>query len=100
MNSNTKILSVVAYISWIGWIISLLLRDKTDSIVRQHLNQALILNVVSIVCGVLNGIGGYVGYLGGLLSIAVLVFAIWGIVRAIQGSEEPLPLVGNFTIIQ
>ena len=44
--SNTA--AVAAYITWIGWIIAFLIRDKTDGFVAHHLNQALVINLLKI----------------------------------------------------
>ncbi len=99
MQQGSKGLSIVSYITWIGWIIALLARDKSDTLVIRHLNQALILNLVSTVATILTRIGGFFAIIGWVIDVAVLVFWIWGIVRAIKGSEEPLPLIGGINII-
>lgn len=95
---NTKVLSVISYITWIGWIVAFILRDKHDRVVTQHLNQALALNIVGILVSAGARIGGVIGWAAGIISLASLILAIWGIIRAIQGSAEPLPLIGNFKI--
>jgi len=95
---NTKVLSVVSYITWIGWIVAFILRDKYDRVVTQHLNQALALNIVGILVSAGTRIGGAIGWIAGIISLISLILAIWGIIRAIQGSAEPLPLIGNFKI--
>lgn len=99
MNKHTKLYSVISYITWIGWILALLLRDKDDAMVRHHLNQALILNIASLVCGLLTRIGGLFGTVGTLLDIAVFVLCIMGIVRAAKLSDEPLPVIGQYHLI-
>ena len=95
---NTKVLSVVSYITWIGWIVAFILRDKYDRVVTQHLNQALALNIVGILVSAGTRIGGAIAWVAGIISLISLILAIWGIIRAIQGSAEPLPLIGNFKI--
>jgi len=95
---NTKVLSVISYITWIGWIVAFILRDKYDRVVTQHLNQALALNIVGILVSAGTRIGGAIGWIAGIISLISLILAIWGIIRAIQGSAEPLPLIGNFKI--
>jgi len=95
---NTKVLSVISYITWIGWIVAFILRDKYDRVVTQHLNQALALNIVGILVSAGTRIGGAIAWVAGIISLISLILAIWGIIRAIQGSAEPLPLIGNFKI--
>lgn len=100
MKEKSCLLAVVSYITWIGWIVALLMRDQNDTLVRRHLNQALILNLVSVASGILIRLGGIFRIAGGVIGVACTVFAIWGIVRALQKSEEPLPLIGDYTLIQ
>jgi len=82
---NTKVLSVISYITWIGWIVAFILRDKYDRVVTQHLNQALALNIVGILVSAGTRIGGAIGWIAGIISLISLILAIWGIIRAISG---------------
>lgn len=95
MYKHSKLCSVLSYITWIGWFVAYFLRDRADSLVRRHLNQALILNLVSLVASYLARRSGVIGIVGELVDLVVLVFAIMGIVRAFKLSEEPLPLIGT-----
>lgn len=99
MNSNTKLYSIISYITWIGWLIAFLARDKNDQTVSFHLNQALMLNIASTVVSFVARIGGIVGYVCGACSIVLLVFWVMGVVRAAKLSTEPLPLIGGITLI-
>ncbi len=99
MQNHSKLYSVLSYITWIGWLIALLMRDKGDSLVRRHLNQGLIINLASLVAGFLSGSSGIIARLGNILSLAAFVFWIMGIVRAFKMSEEPLPFIGNINWI-
>ena len=62
MNKNIKLFSVISYITWIGWIIAFVFGDRKDRILKQHLNQALALNIVGILVSTGNRIGGIIGY--------------------------------------
>lgn len=99
MNSNTKLFSAVSYLAWIGWLISFIFSEKDDRMVRHHLNQALVINIASTLGGILVRIGGIYGIAGDVISIAVVVFFIMGIVRALKLSAEPLPIIGDIHII-
>lgn len=99
MNSRTKTLSVVSYITWIGWVVALCMSEKDDRLVRHHLNQALVINILETIGTILARMGGVFGILGEVVDIAVLVFFIMGIVRAVKMSDEPLPLIGNIHIL-
>ena len=44
---NGKTARILSYITWIGWIIALVSGDKdNDEGLKQHLNQALICNIL------------------------------------------------------
>lgn len=99
MNNNNKIAAIVSYITWIGFIIAMFIGDRSDRYVSHHLNQALVLNLISVVGGVL-GVIPIVGNLAAsAVSVIVLIFWILGIYRAATGSTEPLPIVGDIHLI-
>ena len=58
MNTHTRLFSVISYITWIGWIIAFVFRDKNDKITLQHVNQALALNIVGILVSLGSRLGG------------------------------------------
>ena len=99
MYNHTRLYSVISYITWIGWIIAFILRDNRDQITRQHINQALALNIIGILVSAGNRIGGVIQWAAGIIALIALILTIWGIVRAVQMSAEPLPIIGNFRII-
>ncbi len=100
MNKNSKLYSVLSYITWIGFLVALFARDKDDTLVRRHLNQALILNIISTLATAVSRLGGIFTTLGSIVDLAVFVFFVMGIIRAFKMSEEPLPVIGNITLIQ
>ncbi len=102
MKDNSKLFAIVSYITWIGWLIAFFARDKDSTLVKKHLNQALILNIISTIISIVTRASSsfILGAVCGLVSIGVLVFWIWGIVRAAQASEEPLPIIGGFELIK
>ena len=78
---NGKTARILSYITWIGWIIALVSGDKdNDEGLKQHLNQA----IIPI----------------GITQVAASIFAIWGLIKAIQEDDEPLPLIGGLKIIK
>lgn len=103
---NSRTVGVVSYITWIGWIIAIVCGDKNDGFVKHHLNQALVLNIVSAVCGVLARILGHIPVIGlltgivlGVIGIVTLILAIMGIISAANDDTKPLPVVGGIRII-
>lgn len=99
MNDNSKVAAVVAYITWIGFLVALIIGNRSDRFVTHHLNQALIINILSIIGGVLAALPVLGGILGAIISIATFVFWIMGIYRAAIGSTEPLPFIGDIHLI-
>ena len=94
---NKKTTGILAYITWIGWLIAFLAGDKEGA--KFHLNQALVVNLASIVCGILGYIP-VINLVGGILGIVVFVFWVMGLIAAIREEEKPLPVIGNIRIIQ
>lgn len=95
MNSNSKAASIAAYITWVGFLIAIIMRDPTDRFTAHHMNQALVLNVIGIAAGALNIIP-IIGNIAGLvIGVGVFVLDIMGIARAASGSMEPLPFIGE-----
>lgn len=99
-SSNTKSHSVLSYITWIGWIVILCIRDKEDEVVKHHLNQALVLNLAFTIVNVLSRIGGIMSTICSVLSLCLFVFWIIAIVRATKLSTEPLPVLGGIQLIK
>lgn len=98
MNKHIKLFSIVSYITWIGWIIAFVFGDRRDRVLKQHINQALALNILGILVSTGNRIGGVIGYVAGLIAILALILTIMGIWRAAHLNDDPLPVVGNFRI--
>ena len=77
---DKKVTGIVAYITIIGWLIAFLAGDKEGG--KFHLNQALVLNLASLINGwVLSRILGLIPILGGIISwvisIVIFVFIIY-----------------------
>lgn len=88
-----KTMAIVGYITWIGFIIAMVSDSKNSTFTKFHLNQALILNIASIVCPI-------IPLVGVLLGIAVFVFWIMAVISAANGQMKPLPLIENIKIIK
>lgn len=99
MYKHSRLFSVLSYITWIGWIIALAMRDRNDPLVHRHLNQALILHIANVIAQILRRQHGVLHILGNLIDIIELVLVIVGIIRALRMSDEPLPLVGKFDLV-
>lgn len=99
MNNKSNAAAVISYLTWIGFIVALVIRDKTDSFTSHHLNQALVINVLGIVGGALNVIPMIGSVASGIVSLAVLVLWCMGVYRAVTWSMDPLPIIGDIHLI-
>jgi len=95
---NSKVTGIVGYIGWIGWIIAFLAGDKEGA--KFHLNQSLVLNLLALAGGVVSIIPILGAIVASVVSIAVFVFWIMGIVSAIKEEEKELPLIGKIQILK
>ncbi|MEL6141168.1 MAG: hypothetical protein AAFU67_06090 [Bacteroidota bacterium] len=100
MSSTTKtnnpiIVSVVAYLAFVGLIISYVLNKPTSELGSFHIRQALGIYLLFLVSGlvitipILGWIAGGAGFLLG--------FILWliGIVDAFNGQQKPVPVLGE-----
>lgn len=91
MNNSTedKTVAIVSYITFIGWIIALILNSnqKTD-LGAFHLRQALGLFITGMILW-------WIPVVGWVLNIVVFIFWLIGLINAIQGEKKPVPLVGD-----
>ncbi len=96
---NNKTLSIVSYISIVGWLIAYFMgKEKMDALLKYHLRQSLGLTIVSILFSVaLNIVAMIVPALGilGLVSLAFLLLWVIGIINAANGAQKPLPVIGK-----
>lgn len=96
---NNKTLSIVSYITLIGWLIAYFNgKEKADSLLKYHLRQALGLAIVSIIFNVvLTVVATIIPALSflGIAGLVIVVFWVMGIINAANGAEKPTPLVGK-----
>lgn len=96
---NNKTLSIVSYITLIGWLIAYFSgKDKADALLRYHLKQSLGLAIVSIALNViLNFIVSLLPALTflGLVGWVIIVFWILGMINAGNNAQKPVPVFGK-----
>ena len=98
MYRHSKLYAVVSYITWIGFIVALVGRDPADPLVRRHLNQALLINILETISRILGRFALF-GPVTFILDLAALVFFFMGIIRALNMDSRPLPLIGEIELI-
>ncbi|MBY0477945.1 MAG: hypothetical protein K2Q24_09895 [Chitinophagaceae bacterium] len=98
---DAKTTAWVSYLWWIGWIISLVTSNNTNSkpsLVVFHLRQSLGLLAISTALWILNMmlIFGFSGWYWIYTCLSVVLFILWiiGLIAAVQGEEKPVPVLG------
>ena len=99
---DKKTLSIISYITIIGWVIAYLQYNKLenkDSLTKFHLKQSLGIGILGIVVSiVLTIIGMVIPTLASILSLAnlaIVVLWVLGIINANNEQETPVPVVGG-----
>lgn len=94
---SAKTTGIVAYITWIGFILALVLGDKKGAMF--HINQALVINLATIIVNFV----AIIPILGWIVSFAGSIFCIvcWvmGLYYACTGQEKEVPLLGQFKLL-
>ena len=95
---DKKTTDIVAYLTWVGLIIAFIIGDRENS--KFHLNQSLVIWLVGTVSGML----AVIPLLGTLISVVggIFCFVCWfiGLIGAIQGTEKPVPVLGQFKLLK
>lgn len=99
----------LAWLSYVGiFFIIPMITQKNSAYSRFHVNQGVALFIAAIVCYIV----GYtlmivlafvlpmLSFVGSLICLIPVVFAIIGIVNALQGNAKRLPIIGNMQIVK
>lgn len=91
-----KDIAIISYITIIGLIIAFVMNsDKKEPFAYYHIRQVTGLAVTALalwVIGIIPILGWLVVILG---SICLLIMWIMGLINAINGKEEPVPILGK-----
>ena len=102
MENGNKLLAAISYI-WILCIVTILCA-KDDAFARYHANQGLVLLIANVAATVLGFVLAFIPVVGVIISwvisIALFVLMILGIVNAATGKMKPLPLIGGIQILK
>lgn len=100
---NKKTTGIVAYFTVIGLLIAFIMGDREGA--KFHLNQALVLELASLVnTYIVSKILGIIPFIGPLVSVVIslALFALWvlGLLAAIKEEEKEVPILGQIKILQ
>jgi uncharacterized membrane protein len=95
---HNKTLSILSYITLIGWLISFVMgKEKSNGLLKYHLKQSLGLILFSIVLSIILNVLLLMTKIGilGIFGFIPLILMITGIINAANDVEKPLPLIGK-----
>jgi uncharacterized membrane protein len=88
-SDESKTYAIIAYITWIGWVIALILNmEKKHDLARFHIRQSLIIFLAALLTAI--------PFIGWIWGIVVLVFWIMGLISAINGEKKEIPIIGKY----
>lgn len=96
---NNKTLSIVSYITLIGWLVAYFSgKDNADSLLKYHLKQSLGLLIVGVIFNIALVI--LVSLIPSLYFLGYMGYAFWvlliiGIINASNEVKKPLPVIGK-----
>lgn len=87
---NGKTIGIIAHITWIGWIVALLMNNnRRDAFAAFYIRQLLGLYLAGVIFSV-------IPLIGWMLSLVVVGFWIYSIANAVQGNIKEVPIVGVY----
>ena len=92
----------MAVIAYILFFVPLLTGDaKKDPFVKYHVKQGLVLFLLAVLINIIGRILPFYFWwsISWIFSIGILVLLILGIINAVNGKQEPLPVIGKFADI-
>lgn len=90
-----KMIAIISYITVIGTLIAFIMnQNKHNYFASFHIRQALGIFLVWLVVNFLQRFTDF-GWLDLILSLGVFILWIMGLISAIQGKEQAVPLLGD-----
>ena len=93
--NDARILSIIAYMTLIGWLIAYILNNPKTEQASFHIRQALGVNLLFLVSGVFFVVpifGWIAGFLGYILGAILWVL---GLIYAVQREQIEVPILGH-----
>lgn len=93
--TDPKIVSIIAYLTIIGWIIALFLNNPKSTLASFHIRQSLGLILIFVAANVVMAFP----VIGWIVAVPVILGAFigWviGIISALNGEMRPVPFLGE-----
>ena len=104
MNQTTvdqgKTIAIISYITFIGLIVAYLMNNtKNNEFAQFHIGQSLRIVIAALANSVLSWfLPSALGIISTIIGFLLLALMIMGIVNAVNGKTEPLPVIGSINI--
>lgn len=82
--------SIVAYLTWIGFIVAICAGDKDGAIF--HVNQALVIMLFSLLA--------IIPCIGWIWGVFMIVCWFMGLIAAINQEENEVPIIGKIRLLK
>ncbi|MCR5383227.1 MAG: hypothetical protein K6E72_01110 [Saccharofermentans sp.] len=94
LTSNSKLFAILSYVGLL-WLLGLLISpEKTSPFVRNHVNNGIVLCICEAILAC-------IPFVGWVAEIAIVIFAIMGIIAAAKTQYYTLPIfLGKFKIVK
>ena len=97
---KTKTALIIAYLLGpIGWLIAWFTGDRNDPLLRFHMNQLLVLQILNIILRLFDDADA-LAMVVVLISIFLIVCWVIGFIGAIKGQKKAMPLLSELKIIK
>ena len=97
---KTKTALIIAYLLGpIGWLIAWFTGDRNDPLLRFHMNQLLVLQIINIILRLFDDADA-LAMVVVLISIFLIVCWVIGFIGAIKGQKKAMPLLSELKIIK
>lgn len=87
---DAKTTGIVAYLTWIGFLIAVIAGDKEGA--KFHVNQALVIFLFSLLA--------IIPCIGWVWGIFMIVCWFMGLIAAINQEEKEVPLIGSIKLLK
>jgi uncharacterized membrane protein len=99
---DKKTLSIISYITIIGWLIAYFSNSEKSSLAKFHLKQSFGLFIITLILGIILGViisfVPSLAFIDNIYSILILVLIVLGIINASKEEEKALPVIGSMFV--
>lgn len=89
-SKRAKVVAVLSYFSLLGWVIAMIIYDKThSSFASFHLRQSIGLIITGSILLL-------IPLIGWILNLGIIVLWVMGLYTAFKEQENKVPLLGDF----